>query len=193
MRPIINILGAHSFNEVFFDDVRVPKEALVGEKNRGWYYLTTALNYERGCIVRLPATLNALLLELVGYVKETAGTCGVLADDLEVQQKLADLATEIEVCRLLCYRVADLADKGISPAYETSEAFVFGNELLRRFAKTAGEIIGPYGQLAKKSQLSPLRGVIQGLYLDTVGTGIGAGSSEIQRNIIATIGLGLPR
>ena len=193
VRPLINIADSHSFNEVFFDDVRVPKDALVGEKNRGWYYLTTALNYERGGIVRLPATLACLLEELVRYVSETSGAGGLLADDPHVQQRLAEMATEIEVCRLLSYRVADLVDRGMTPAYETSEAFLFGNELLRRFAKTAGEILGPYGQLAKKCKLSPLRGVIQGLYLDTVGTGIGAGSTEIQRNIIALLGLGLPR
>jgi len=193
VRPLINIADSHSFNEVFFDEVRVPKDALVGEKNRGWYYLTTALNYERGGIIRLPATLTAMLEDLVKYVRETSNAGGVLADDPHVQQRLAEMATEIEICRLLSYRVADLVDRGMSPAYETSEAFLFGNELLRSFAKTAGEILGPYGQLAKKCKLAPLRGVIQGLYLDTVGTGIGAGSSEIQRNIIALLGLGLPR
>ncbi len=193
VRPLINIADSHSFNEVFFDDVRLPKDALVGEKNRGWYYLTTALNYERGGIIRLPATLTALLDELVRYVKETPGAGGVLADDEHVQQRLAELATEIEICRLLSYRVADLVNRGVVPTYENSEAFLFGNELLRRFAKTAGEILGPYGQLGKNCKRAPMRGVIQGLYLDTVGNGFGGGSSEIQRNIIALLGLGLPR
>jgi len=192
VRPLINILGFHSFNEVFFDDVRVPKTALVGEKNRGWYYLMTALNFERSGIGG-PASLRVLLQWLVKYAKETPGDGGVLADDPVIQQKLAEMATEIAVSRVLSLRVADLQCRGLIPSYEVSVAMVCGSELLRRFAKTAGEILGLYGQLRKDPKWEPLMGQIQHSYLAMIPVGIGAGASEIQRNIIAILGLGLPR
>ena len=192
VRPLINILGSHSFNEVFFDNVRVPKSALVGEQNKGWEYLMTALTFERS-FTSGPATMIPLLKELVRYAKETPMGNGVLADDPYVQQKLAEMATDIAVSRLLTLRVADMESRGMIPTYEVSVAFVFGMEVARRFAKKAGETLGLFGQLDKGSRWTPLAGAVQTMYLETIAAGVGGGSAEIQRTIIALLGLGLPR
>ena len=192
VRPLINIVRSHHFNEVFFDDVRVPRADLVGEKNRGWAYLTTALNFERSGIA-LPTSMNRTITELARYAKTTLGDGGTLADDPIVQQKLAEMATENEVLRLLCYRVAWLQSKGLVPSWEASVSFLFGNEVLRHIARTGMEILGPYGQLKRGSKWAPLGGLFENLYLGSLVGGIGGGSNEIQRNLIARLGLGLPR
>jgi len=192
IRPLINIVGSHHFNEVFFDDVRVTKKDLIGEKNRGWYYLATALNYERSGVT-LPAMNKRLIEELARHAKETPGNGGMLADDLMVRQKLAEMAIENEISRLLCYRVAWLQSKGLVPSYEASMSLLFGGELIRRIANTGMEILGLYGQLTKKSKWAPLRGTIEHLYLSSLSAGIAGGTNEIQRNLIAILGLGLPR
>lgn len=192
VRPLINIVGSHHFNEVFFDDVRVPKKDLVGERNRGWYYLTTALNYERSGVT-LPAMVRRLIEELTSYAKETPGDGGMLVDDPRVRKKLAQMAIENEVSRLLCYRVAWLQNRGLVPSYEASMSLLFGAEMIRRIANTGMEMLGLYSQLTKNSKWAPLRGAIQHLYLSSLSAGIAGGTNEIQRNLIAIFGLGLPR
>jgi len=192
VRPLMNIVGSHEFNEVFFDNVRVPKTALVGEKNRGWHYAMTALSYERSGITG-PAFMHTLIGDLAKYAKETTSDGRALSDDPLVQQKLAAMATDVEVSRLLCYRVADLESRGGIPTYEASVSMVFASELARRIAKLGGEILGLYGQLTRDSKRAPLRGAIEVLYLSTLVLGIAGGTNEIQRNVIALLGLGLPR
>lgn len=192
VRPLINILGAHHFNEVFFDDVRVPKENMVGEKNRGWYTLAAALNFERS-VVYLPAANRRIIENLVSYARQTPWQGRVLADNPLVRHKLAEMAVENEVCRLLCYRVVWMQTRGLVPAYETSMSYLNTAELTRQLAHTAMEILGLYGQLDKHSKWAPLKGEIKNLSLAALALGIGGGTSEIQRNLIATMGLGLPR
>jgi alkylation response protein AidB-like acyl-CoA dehydrogenase len=192
VRPLINIVGSHCFNEVFFDDVRVPKKDLVGEKNRGWYYLATALNYERSGVA-LPAMNKRIIEELAKHAKEMPGDGGMLADDPIVRQKLAEMAIENEVSRLLCYRVAWLQSKGLVPSYEASMSLLFGGEVIRRIANTGMEMLGLYGHLTKNSKWTPLKGAIEHLYLSSLSAGIAGGTNEIQRNLIAILGLGLPR
>jgi alkylation response protein AidB-like acyl-CoA dehydrogenase len=134
-----------------------------------------------------------MLKDLVRYAKETPTESGVLADDPYVQQKLAEMATDVAVSRLLTLRIVDMESRGMIPTYEVSVAFVFGMEVAKRFAKKAGEILGLYGQLAKGARWTPLGGTIQTMWLETIAAGVGGGSAEIQRSIIAVLGLGLPR
>jgi len=192
VRPLVNMLGFHEFNEVFFDNVHIPKENMVGEENRGWYTLIAALNFERS-VVYIPAANRRLIEELVSYARETPWEGGVLADNPLVRHKLAEMALENEVCRLLCYRVVWMQTRGMIPAYETSVSYLHTAELTRRLAHIAMEMLGLYGQLDKFSKWAPLKGAIKSLCLGALGLGIGGGTNEIQRNIIATIGLGLPR
>jgi hypothetical protein len=164
IRPIINICGIHSFNEVFFDDVRVPKENVVGGVNQGFYCVMLALQYER-------------MFVGVGGIK----------------RKLAGLATEIEVLYGYYWRTAWMMDQGLIPEIESSTLKLFATELSRTLASTAMDILGPYGPLERGSRWAPLKGRISLGYLDSVSGPIGAGTSEVQRGIIATRGLGLPR
>lgn len=192
VKPLINMLGFHEFNEVFLDNVRVPKENMVGEKNRGWYTLAAALNFERS-VVYIPAANRRFIEGLVSYARKTPWGGGVLAENPLVRHKLAQMAVENEVCRLLCYRVVWMQARGMIPAYETSASYLHTAELTRRLAQIGMEILGLYGQLDKSSEWVPMKGAVKSLCLASLGLGIGGGTNEIQRNLIARIGLGLPR
>jgi alkylation response protein AidB-like acyl-CoA dehydrogenase len=192
VRPLINILNRHSFNEVFFDDVRIPKDNLVGEKNRGWYELAIALDFERSSI-GTAATNQRIIEELVQYAKETKRNGETLADDPLMRNELAGVAVENEVLRMMCYRIAWMYSKGLHPSYESSMTMVFASELMRRLADVGMHILGPYGQLDVGSKWAVLNARIMRMYLSAISIGVGGGSNEIQRNIIAMRGLGLPR
>ncbi len=192
VRPIYNMAGSHEFNEVFFDDVRIPKQNLVGEENRGWYTLAVALDFERSG-VGYSATARRTLEALTSYVKETSRNGRLLADDPIVRNKLAERTVEAEISRWLSYRVAWMQSQDLAPNAEASISKLFGTELTQRVAQTGMEILGLAGQLSEDSAWAPLEGNIQRMYLSSVSSTIAAGTSEIQRNIVATRGLGLPR
>ncbi|MFQ5874379.1 MAG: acyl-CoA dehydrogenase family protein, partial [Dehalococcoidia bacterium] len=105
VRPIVSMTGRHSFNEVFFDNVRVRKGDMVGEVNRGWYVAVTLLGFERS-IIEYAAAARRALEELTRFAKEVRLNGTLLLDDPLVRHKVAEMAVEIEVARLLCYRVA---------------------------------------------------------------------------------------
>ncbi|MBW1641536.1 MAG: acyl-CoA dehydrogenase family protein [Deltaproteobacteria bacterium] len=192
VRPLINILGFHSFNEVFFDNVIIPKESLVGEKNNGWYQLAIALDFERSGVGG-PARMKQVIDGLVQYCKETKRNDTPLWKDKGIQQELARLAVDAEVLRLLCYRITWLQINKKTPNYEASVTKVFGSELLDRLSNVGMRILGPYSQLDRGSKWAQLHGGITRSYLNSPSMGIGGGTSEIQRSIIAMRGLGLPR
>ncbi len=192
VRPIVTVLGSSHFCEVFFDNVRVSKDALVGEKNRGWYQAMGTLSFERSGIGRIASSRRALH-DLIGYIRSIKRNGRPLTEDPIVRQQLAELQTEIEVGRLLCYRVAWMQSKGKVPSYESSMARVFGQELSQKVARTGMKIIGLSGQLAKGTPGAPVGGDITRAFLSTISNTIRSGTSEIQRNIIAQRGLELPR
>ena len=192
IRPIQNMAGSHEFNQVFFDSVRIPRRNLVGEENRGWYTLALALDFERSG-VGYSATARRILEALANYARETKRNGQHLSKDPIVRAKLAERYLEAEVSRWLSYNIAWMQSNGLVPNKEASMSKLFGTELSQRVARTGMEILGLSGQLTADSQWAPLRGQIQSLYLRSVASTIAAGTSEIQRNIIATRGLGLPR
>jgi alkylation response protein AidB-like acyl-CoA dehydrogenase len=192
VRPLINILGFHSFNEVFFDNVRIPKENLVGQKNLGWYQLAMALDHERSG-VGSPAALKQMVEELVHFCKTHQRDGKLLSEWPDVRKKLAKIALDAEILRLICYRVTSVQENGGVPNYEASTAKVFASELLCRTANDAMDILGPYGQLDRGSNLAVLNGVFARQFLHAPSMNVGGGTSEVQRNIIAMRGLGLPR
>lgn len=188
MNPVYNLLGHHHWSEVFFDQFRVPRSNLLGEKNHGWSVATTILNNER-VVIEACAMCKRALDWMIRYVKET----GTLAKNPIVRHKLATLATKVEVSRLLCYRTAWLQDKGLNPVHEASMGKVFANDLLVHVADAGLQVLGLYGHLAEDSKWAPLSGVLERIYLAYPPWTIAGGSPEIQKSIIATIGLRLPK
>lgn len=190
IRPLTNIVGVHSFNEVFFDNVRVPKRNMIGEKNMAFYYLMVALDFER-LMVGIGG-FRRVFEELVETVRESEQNGKPLSKNYMVRRRLAELAIKIEIAYAFFWRTASMLDQGVVPNVEASLLKLTTTELSRQFADTAMAIFGPYGQLTSPAK-APFRGMAPRGYLDCISATIGAGTSEIQRNIIATRGLGLPR
>jgi alkylation response protein AidB-like acyl-CoA dehydrogenase len=186
IKPIVDMTGAHHFNEVFFDQVRIPKTALVGEKDHGWYQIASQLDYERSGIERLMS--NYPLLEALHcYVKEQ----GLERSDL-VRHRLAQLHIEFTMGKWLIYKVAWLLTQGVIPNAQSAAAKAFCTEFEQRLAQTASELTGGYSQLLPGSPRALLEGRIARAYLYSPAYTIQGGTSTILRNIIATRGLGLP-
>ena len=192
VKPIENLAGHHHFNMITFEEVRVPRENLVGELNRGWYVGATLLDFERSA-VEYSADARRTIHDLVRFWKETGRRDRAVDNDALVRRKLADLAIRAEVSRLVSYRVASMQSSGELPNKEASMAKLLGTELQQRVAKEGMSILGLYGQLAPGSRYAPLQGRIEEAALLSTSATIAAGTSEIQRGIIATRGLGLPR
>jgi alkylation response protein AidB-like acyl-CoA dehydrogenase len=188
VRPLIDITGRHAFNEVFFDNVRIPRDCLVGDLNSGWYVAAATLDFERSGINRVVAGIR-VYEELVGYASQSRS---VLAARPELRHKLAELGIEFQAGRLLAYRVASMQARGQVPNAEASMSKMYGSELQQRLANTGLQTLGLAGQL-DGGRWAPLKGRLEQYYLHTAGLTIAAGTSEIQRGIIAGRGLGLPR
>ena len=194
IRPLIDMVGTHTLNEVFFDEVRIPKRNLVGEKNRGWYHLATALDFERtpDFLFFPPAAIRPILEDLVEFVKQPRDG-EPLARNPVVRRKLADMFIQLEVVRMLSYRIAWMLERGLIPNYEASIVKLFSTELHQRVANVGMEILGLYGPLQPGSKCAQIGGRIAYSCLNSISATIGAGTSEVQRLIIAIRGLGLPR
>jgi alkylation response protein AidB-like acyl-CoA dehydrogenase len=184
VRPLVNMAGTHEFNEIFFEDVRIPASQLVGEENRGWYHVAVGLDFERSSI---GATSNArrLLHDLVGYVGKSRR-----AARPEVRTRLADHAISVEVLRAMAYNIAAQQEGGFAPTREAQMAKLFGAELQQRVATTALQVFGMDGQASRSTSPAFEH---QYTLLRSVANTIEGGTSEIQRTVIATRGLGLPR
>jgi alkylation response protein AidB-like acyl-CoA dehydrogenase len=192
VRPLVDMLGRHQFNQVFFDNVRVPRDCLLGELNRGWYVATATLDFERSGIQRVIGSMRTYE-QLAGYARETKRSGRPLLAEPTIAHQLAELKIEFEVGRLLSYRVAWMQGQNLVPNYEASVSKMYGSELAQRLANAGMRLLGLGGQLAPGSPWAPLRGSIESLYLSAAALTIAAGTSEVQRNIIAGRGLGLPR
>ena len=192
VRPVINMAGGHEFNQVIFDNVRVPRRNVVGEENRGWYVAVTLLDFERSGI-DYSAIARRLLDETRDYASEASRDGRPLLRTPWVRNELADRYIECEVARLMAYNVAYLQGEGQVPNKQASISKVFGSETLQRSANSALEILGMYGALGRNEDRAPLKGRIQEHWMIAFSHKIAAGTSEVQRNIIAGRGLGMPR
>ena len=192
VRPLVDMLGRNTFNEVFFDNVRIPRHCLVGELNRGWYVAAATLDFERSGINRVVMGIR-MYEDLVEYAAESRTDGGRLLDDTRVRQKLAELAIEFQAGRMLAYRVASMQARGQIPNAEASMSKLYGSELQLRLAGAGMEMLGLGAQLEPGSRWAPLRGRLEQYYLFAAALTIAAGTSEIMRGIISGRGLGLPR
>jgi alkylation response protein AidB-like acyl-CoA dehydrogenase len=193
VRPLANMAGRQDFNEVFFDSVRVPKANLVGEENQGWYIATTTLNFERSGIAS--GVSHALTVRaFVEYVHEHRDdpACTIARDPL-VRYELADRAIEARVEQMLNHQVIGVQARGMVPSKEASIAKLYSTELDQRIAATGLRLLGLHGQLLRDSPHAVMNGRPASTYLWATTSTVGGGTSEVQRDIIAQRGLGLPK
>jgi alkylation response protein AidB-like acyl-CoA dehydrogenase len=191
IRPLWTI-GDGRTNETFYDDVRVPRKLLIGEMNRGWYYAATALDFER--VGGVPYNHYLAIWEaLLEVCRETSLNDRSIIEDPVVREQLSWLGVEVEATRLFAYRTAWMIAEGVVPNYEASSQKVFATEHLQRMANAATQMLGLYGQLRPGSKRAPALGRFERLYRSCRQRTVSAGANEIQRNIIAQRGLGLPR
>lgn len=181
-----NIADRAGFGQYFFDNVRMPADALLGEVNRGWYEATTTLDLERSNIANAGGARRTVD-DLCRLLREAHGT------HASHRARLAEHRIEVEVATMFSYRVASILAAGGVPNQEASLLKLFLSELDQRLANTGLHILGMHGELMPGSAAERLRGQFALTYLTTVPRTIAGGTSEIQRNIIATRGLGLPR
>ena len=185
-------MGSGRTNEVYWEDVRIPADALVGEENRGWYYAAHALDFERVSIFTVSG-VRAVFDALMRWAREAGPDGARPIDDAHVSRTLADYKVQIEVLQMLAYRNLGMIKRGEHPNHEASEVKIFSTELMQRLLHTGTKLLGPYGQLTPESAHAPLGGRIEQGYRAAVMPTFGAGSNEVMRNIIATRGFGLPR
>ena len=191
VRPIWTI-GDERTNEVFFDGVFVPDEYVVGQLNAGFTYVSEALDLERFAMMPV-GPLEKKVEALVGWAREALREARPVREDPVVRARIARAATELEVARMLQRRVISAALKGRVPTVEASEYKLYMNECGKRVANAALDLMGPEGALRPGEDGAPLGGRFERSYRYTVVDTIGGGTSEIQKNIIASRGLGLPR
>jgi alkylation response protein AidB-like acyl-CoA dehydrogenase len=186
-------MGDERTNDVFFDDVFVHDDYVVGEVNRGFQYISEALDLERFTMFTFSPIEQRLDL-LTDYVKTAVRDGEPLKDDQVTRQRIAQLHTQAEVARVLGLRVVAASMKGgAPPTNESSEYKLYATELSKRLADASMDIAGPGSQLRVKTEEAPMAGRSESTYRYTVIDTIGGGASEIQKNIIARRKLGLPK
>ena len=183
--PLYNMLGVHSFNQVFFDDVKIHKRYLVGEKNRGFYQMLAQVDYERAGIERLMQNYP-LFANLKEHVKESH-----LSSDALIRDTLAQLEIEFQAGRLLIYHVAWTIDQGKIPNYEAALSKTYCTRFEQNLGNIATEILGSFGHVMPGFEGTPLNGDAADSYLWSPSYTIQGGTSEILKTVIATRGLGL--
>jgi alkylation response protein AidB-like acyl-CoA dehydrogenase len=188
VQPIVTWGGIRT-NAVFFDEVRVAGDHLVGELNQGWRYVTTALDFERVAI-GVTGALRRLHDELVRHLAGRVEGGRPLLERDEVRHTLADLAARIELARLLNYRAAWMVDQGQVPNAEASMTKVVTTELQARLAAAALDLAGPDATVLAAAGAVALA---HPAYRQAPYLRFGGGTNEVQRDIIAQRGLGLAR
>jgi len=184
-------IGDERTNEVFFDDVFVGDEFVVGQVNHGWTYICEALDLERFAMMPV-GPLEMKVEALVGWARAAARDGAPLRREPRVRRAIAHAVTQLEVSRMLQRRVIGEALKGRVPTVPSSQYKLFMNETGQRVANAALDLLGAEAQLKPGSADAPIGGRFERSYRYTVVDTIGGGTSEIQKNIIARRGLGLP-
>ncbi len=179
--------------ETFFADVRVPVANLVGEENRGWYVAMTLMDFDRASLSDTSEQRRALE-RLLEHSRTPAGRRSSRAAALPtVRAEIADRFIEAEAGRNFALRVVTMQAAGLVPNYEASMGKLYSTELRQRVARTGMRVLGLYATLWMGDPSAPLDGEFTHSYVASVPATIAGGTSEIQRNVIATRGLGLPR
>jgi alkylation response protein AidB-like acyl-CoA dehydrogenase len=192
VRPLVQMTGDPGFNEVFFEDVRVPRANLVGGLNNGWQVANATLAHERNMLGSTTRTQQILqgLLHLARTQKRNGKPA--TADPL-IRQRLAALAIRVETMKLEAYRQLTDTLRGRKPGIAASVSKLVTTELNHDLARAALEILGSYGPLGRNDRRARDRGLWPIDFMFSLGLIIGGGTSQIQKNIIAERGLGMPK
>ncbi|MBI2856762.1 MAG: acyl-CoA dehydrogenase family protein [Chloroflexi bacterium] len=192
VQPLRVMSGDSHFNEVFLDDVRVPKRYLLGKKNEGFYHLLKSLDGDRfWCLFTLPAYGKRIINEVVRFCRNKRRDGAVLSTNPSVRNALAESAIELEGCRLLMYHVGWLMQRNQPYGREMLLAKLLADEMVPRLANKCMTIMG-LDALSADSEWASLSAWLRRAYLVTRGRTLGGGTLELTRNTIATRGLGLP-
>ncbi len=190
IRPLYAWSGYRT-NEVYFRDVRVPVTNLVGEVNRGWMYITGALDLERGALTNA-GDLRRAVDDLRELARQPRRDGSVPADSTALRRRLSQAEADVEAATLMGYEAASILDSGVIPTVEVSVEKVFTSELRQRIADLALDLLGPDGLLAHRSENAPLAGKFERLYRAAPLMRFGGGTNEVLRDIIAQRGHGMP-
>ena len=194
VRPLRQMTGESEFNEMFFRDVRVPVENLLGQVNDGWNVAVSTLMYERGSYgARLHPLFRRNISRLIELSRTFQKNGRAACQDQLTRQKLAQCYAEVEIMRLNQLRAFSRITATGAPGPEGSIQKIFWSELNQRLQQVAQEMFGPYGQLLAEDCHAVDKGIWSYGYLRTRGNTIEAGTSEVQRSIIGHFVLGLPK
>lgn len=191
VRPLRDMRGATPFAEIHFNDVRVPVANRVGEENQGWYVAMAALGFERagiGATVKFERVLKGL----VDCLRSEQGQHFRRADTAVLRHEIARRHIELRVQYAVARLTASRQAAGAVPGYEASVSQLLGAELHQRLARTGAKAFGPYAQLWQRDG-APMDAAFAHMRFDAVAATLLGGTTEIQRRVIATRGLGLPR
>jgi alkylation response protein AidB-like acyl-CoA dehydrogenase len=178
-------------NQTFFTDVRVPKRNLIGEVNQGWYYITGALDLERGALTNA-SDLRREVDGLISFCRSHSLGEGRLGDNPDVRRRLAELDADVEVARLFGLRAASQIEDGEIPTLTVTTEKVYSSELRQKIADYGTQVLGMYGQLDWRDESAPDEGAMERLYRMAPLLRFGGGANEVLRDVIAQRGYGMP-
>jgi len=190
VRPLVQMNGEADFCEVFFDNARVPRASLVGELHEGWKVANTTMVHERNWLGASPQRLFDKLLERAR--SQQRGGAPLVSNPL-YRQRLADIHIEVEAMRLHALRLLSNAIHKRPGGVENLVAKLIGTELNHRMAIAGMDMLGDYATLGRGEQRAPDRGVWSATWFGSIARMFGGGTSEIQKNVIAERGLGMPK
>jgi alkylation response protein AidB-like acyl-CoA dehydrogenase len=190
-RQTIHTVGGVNTNATFYDDVRVPAENLIGGENNGWRLITGQLNHERISLMTV-GRMRRDLEAVSEWARATRIDGGRVIDKGWVQQNLARIHAKTQVLRLMNWKQAWAAEQGQPQMADSSAIKVFGSELQMEAYRALIEVLGAPGIIAKGSPGAVLQGKLESSYRNGLILTFGGGTNEIQRDIIAMAGLGMP-
>jgi alkylation response protein AidB-like acyl-CoA dehydrogenase len=192
VRPLREITGAAAFGETFLDNVRIPKNLMVGQRDGGWYISMNTLEFERSNSSSAIQVLTAIT-NLIELAEKTERNGQSLSKDPVTRQKIAQFYIEANICKYIGLRALTRQLRGMTPGPESSVGSLLNMELGQRIEDFATYVQGPYSQLVRGSKHAINNGMWQRSFLASRGRTIMTGTSEIKRNVIAQRTLGLPR
>ncbi len=190
--PLGTTYGDNRTNETFFEDVRVPASCMLGEENTGWYVGAMGLNLDRVGASRYLISVKRDE-DIVNWIKNNQFDGYTMHDDPAIQDRVAELWIEAQVCRLMTMRSMSLVEKGGNFTYEGSAEKVWAPEHGVRTTETIAQILGPYGQLLSSSEDTVEGGLFAHNLMGAFQSGINHGSVQVMRDQVARRGLGMPR